>query len=1106
MNCHRFHALCGFLVLLLASSAFAQFSSSVQGTVVDPSGAAVAKAQVDITNLDTGVVGHETSDAGGNFRFNSLPPGRYSVNIVLAGFATENVPLTLTTGETRSLPVTLHVAGAQQSIQVTDQAPVLDTADSRLQMTIESKQLHELPLPGENFAGLTALAPGVEGLGVTVGTNPTANSSGLPPQIPDNFATELPVDASANGRSLLSNMFIVDGLDVTSNITGGTANLSPNPDSIQEFTIQTNTFSVQYGRSGSIIAASTTKSGTDAFHGSASDFFTDQHFWASPTLGGAYAPFKSNNLSGTVGGPIIPGHHSYFFFSIEPLRSTFSTGNQLFTFEDPQFVQYAAANFGGSLGTQLLQQYPIKPTTASPANPPVLAGSYFSDPNPLTCVTTTSANIPCNLPVVDTGSYAASPYRNGLQFNTRIDQYFGKDRLYGNFYRMVHNDQAPSVRTDMDSTAHYDTNSLQVNETHTFSPTVLNEGTFGFIRVQGIASETGPFSVPVVNVVGQSTGFGVGFAEGNFIQHNYRWRDVLTVIHGTHSIKMGYEGWHGDDVALFGPAYSHPTFDFDNLLDLVQDAPHDENNLSYNPLTGGPEAGQYVFTATTGGAFIEDTWKAKRNLTITAGLRWDDYGNPYPVKNTVLGNFFLGAGQTAAEKVANGSSIEVGHVFNHSITSFSPRLGVAWDPAGDGKWVVRGGIGAYHDWPTLGIDENGLKANPPSFVLPTFLTGTTNPPIFALGTSDTYPFNFPYPSLPPTSLDAHGGLAGSQIAIGGMDPNMVAPRTITFVGSVQHELPGKLVASAGYSGSRSNKLLDGSVLNQFPGTDINRIAGDLITNLNTLTRLNPSFGAISYTTNNVSSRYDAFIATVERRFGSGQITASYTHSSSWDYGQLYPDQTQIHQYWQPSAFDVPNRFSFTGSYEIPVHKMESAVLNRVLRGWQLAGTAIAQSGLPFTVYNTAPFSPIWNDNSCNTTVTPSCQVVGNSGGDYNADGNNYDVPDVLRSYSTPKGIQAYRNGIFGANDFAAPTLGAEGNERLNRFSGPGFFDVDASLIKQTAITERVNLQLRFEFFNVLNHSNLNGVDSNLADLGSTFGTTTQAFNPRWLQIAAKVTF
>ena len=162
-------------------------------------------------------------------------------------------------------------------------------------------------------------------------------------------------------------MFIVDGLDVTSNITGGTANLSPNPDSIQEFTIQTNTFSVQYGRSGSIIAASTTKSGADTFHGSASDFFTNQHLWANTPFTGpdGYAPFKSNNLSGAIGGPIIPHHHSYFFFSIEPLRSTFSTGNQSYTFEDPQFVQFAQTNFPNSLGTQILTNYPIKPTSSS---------------------------------------------------------------------------------------------------------------------------------------------------------------------------------------------------------------------------------------------------------------------------------------------------------------------------------------------------------------------------------------------------------------------------------------------------------------------------------------------------------------------------------------------------------------------------------------------------------------------------------------------------------------------------------------------------------------------------------------------------------------------
>jgi hypothetical protein len=1084
---------------LFASAAVAQFSANVLGTVADPSGAAVAQAQVDLTNLDTGVVARVASSAEGNFRFNSLAPGHYEVNISQKDFASQKVSFTLTTGENRSLPVTLHVSGAQQSVDVTDQAPVLDTADSRLQQTIESKELHELPLPGQNFAGLTALAPGVEGLGVTVGTNPSANSSGLPSQIPDNFATELPVDASANGRSLLSNMFIVDGLDITSNITGGTANLSPNPDSIQEFTIQTNTFSVQYGRSGSIVAASTTKSGTDSYHGSVSDFFTNQHLWArTPFTGPEYAPFKSNNLSGTIGGPILPHRHSYFFFSIEPLRSTFSTGTQAYSFEAPEFMQYAQDNFPGSLGTQLLQQYPVKPTSG---NQVIDTGADIFGAD---CGTPAAGNIPCALPMVDQGNYSASPYRNGLQFNTRIDQYFGHDRLYGNFYRMVHNDQAPSVRTDMDSTAHYDTNSLQVNETHTFSPNTLNEGMFGFIRVQGIASQTGPFSVPVVNVVGQSTGFGVGFAEGNFIQHNYRWRDVLTTIRGSHSIKVGYEGWHGDDVALFGPAYSHPTFDFNSLLDLVQDQPHDESSLAYDPLTGQPTVGQYVYAATTGGLFVEDTWKARRNLTVTYGLRWDDYGNPYPKQGTLLANFFLGSGQTEAEKVANGSSIQVRHVFNHVLTSFSPRVGVAWDPFNDGKWVVRGGVGVYRDWPTLGVDENGLKGNPPGFILPTFLTGTTNPPIFALGGSNKYPFGFPYPSLPPTSLDGHGGLTGAQLSIGGMDPNMSAPRTITFVGSVQHELPLKLVASVGYSGSRSNHLLTGSVLNQFPGTDINRFAGNLIENQNVLTRLNPSFGSIGYTTNGVSASYNAFIATLQRRFGSGQISASYTRSSSWDYGQSYPDQTQILNYWQPSTFDTPNRFSFTGSYDIPVKKLDNGALDHILRGWQIAGTAIAQNGLPFTVYTNEPFTPVWNDPSCANTLVSTCQVIGNTGGDYNADGSNYDIPNVARSYSTPTGINAYLNGIFNPTDFTVPTLGAEGNERMNRFRGPGYFDLDASLIKQTAITERVQLQLRFEFFNLLNHSNLNGVDANLAD--GTFGRTTSVFNPRWLQIAAKVTF
>jgi hypothetical protein len=1088
--------VCMLVSFVAIPSALAQFSASVQGTVADPSGASVPKARVQIQQTDTGVTRTMETGTGGQFSFGSLAPGSYQITIVAKGFADQVIDLSLTTGEPRNVSIAMRVAGSEQTVTVSARVPVLDPGDSRLQTTIESKELHSLPLQGQNYLGLTAMAPGVTGLGITVGTDSTngmwTNGSGTSSQIPDNFATELPVDASANGRSLLSNMFIVDGLDVTSDITGGVTNLSPNPDSVQEFTVETNTFSVQYGRAGSIIAMTTTKGGTNQFHGDASYFFTDQHLWArTPFTGPAYAPFKSNNISGAIGGPIVPHKQSYFFFSIEPLRSTFSTGSQAYTFEDPQFVTYAAQQFPGSLGTELLQKYPIKPVS----NRTVLATG--NDIFPGTCGTSDTGNIPCSLPMIDQGSYAASPYRNAIQFNTRIDQDFGNDRLYGNFYRMVHDDQAPSVRTDMDSTSHYDTNSLQVNETHTFNSHLLNEGMFGFLRMQGIINQTGPFSVPVANVVGQGTGLGIGFSEGNFIQHNYRWRDVATFVHGSHSIKVGYEGWHGDDQALFAGVYSHPSFDFNNLLDLVQDNAHDESSLSYDPITGKPTPGQYLFDATIHGVFVEDTWQALRNLTVTAGLRWDSFGNPYPTDNTILANFFLGSGGSQQEKVGNGSAIQVNHVFNHAITGFSPRIGVAWDPTRQGKWVVRGGVGLYRDWPTLGTDENNLKGNPPGFVLPTFLTGTTAPPVFAQGTSNTFPYGYTYPSLPSTTLDDHGGLAGAQLTIGGIDPNLRSPRTVTFVVSVQHEFPYKIVASAGYSGSRSNQQLTGSQFNQAPGTDINRFAGDLIVHNNVLTRLNNSFGAINYTTNGNKGSYNAFIASVQRRFQSGSVSASYTRSVSMDYGQQYPDQNIISQYWQSSAFDVPNRFSFQGNYTIPVPKYQERFVNGLLGGWGISGTSVAQDGLPFTVYTSAPFQPQLDDSGNVIGLLPGS-------GDYNADGYNYDWPNVNRKYSTSTSHQDYLIGLFGSADFSVPTMGSEGNESPNRFRGPGFFNVDMSAYKRTPITESTALELRFEFFNLFNRMNLNQVDGNLAD--GTFGRSTSAFNPRWVQLGAKFTF
>jgi hypothetical protein len=245
--------------------------------------------------------------------------------------------------------------------------------------------------------------------------------------------------------------------------------------------------------------------------------------------------------------------------------------------------------------------------------------------------------------------------------------------------------------------------------------------------------------------------------------------------------------------------------------------------------------------------------------------------------------------------------LQQGNVFNHSLADvFSPRIGVAWDPTGKATWVVRGGFGIYHDWPTLGNDENGLKGNPPGFVVPTFFGGSATPPIFALGTSATTPSGFPYPPLPGSSLDSHGGIVGSQFNVGGIDSNLGSPVTYNYTATLERRIVRDIVASIADSGSQSRDLITGSgqQTNTSYGVDINRFAGDLIANYPSPKRLNPSFGAVTYAQNGAVSRYNALILAIRGRLSTrGYFNASYTRSSSKDDAQIYPTFTNLHQYY-----------------------------------------------------------------------------------------------------------------------------------------------------------------------------------------------------------------
>ncbi len=1132
------------LQIMVSTACYAQFNGSLQGSVQDTKGAAIPGASITLVMVDTGVTQKTTSNGEGIYHIDSLAPGNYTVSATAQGFSQAQVSFKLTTYQVRNISLTLAVGKVASTVTVTSQAPLLDTSDSRFQETLGATALEDLPMNGRNPTSELDIVPGVTG---------TGSGGAL------NFNTENYVDISANGQGQNGNMYIVDGLDVTSTIRPGVLNLTPNADVVQEISVQTNTYTVDYGRAGSIQTVMTTKSGANAFHGLASDYYTYQGLTARGEFGVPQpiplSPFHSDNMSFAVGGPIIPHKQLFFFVGYEPYLSLTSNGTALVGFEDPAFTKFAEAAEPNSPEVQLMAKYPVAQVVnvklASTAGD-LWSNTLATPAQQQACANGTGnvtaydgVTIPCSTPVFDSGNFNSSSYENAEQYNIRVDKYWKNDRLYGQFFRNTINEGGPSLRPAFNETDNYYEFSIQANETHMFSPDTLNEGMFGYNRVQGITPQTGLFTVPIVSVFQLGTGWGDGFADGNFIQHSYHWRDVLTHVAGSHSVKAGFEAWRSDDIALFAGAYDQPNLFFTNMIDFIANNPYSETGISYNPVTGAYEPANYGYKETTFGAFAEDTWKVTRRLTVNYGMRYDNFGNPYiALPGTVLANFHLGTGGNFSQQVANGVMTQQPHVFNHDINwIFSPRAGVAWDPRGDGKWVVRGGIGLFHNEFTLGNAENGLKGNPPGYVEPTFYNnGSTAAPIFGYGTQNTPPFGFPAPAFVGHPLDAKGGIAGSQINVGGTAVNMSSQPTITWSGGVERELTKNLVASFGYSGTHSWNLVIGGENpgNTSYGVDVNIFPGDLIehptfnpngvwTGNGAQTRLNSSFGAITYAFNGSRANYYAFIAAIKGQIGKrGFLTASYTRSSAMDDWGNYPEgyvatkgtSYDVSQWYSPSALNAPNRVSIGFSYDVPGISGGNGLVKRITDGFNLAGTVVLQSGNPFFVDNTNPLALI---DTAGVTVTESNYeselaaghiTFSPSSGNYSADGDNFNVPNVV-SYAQKKNRKAYEytgvlnSGVVSHTQFAQPTFvasGTEGNEKLDRFSNPGYADTDFTIKKTIVITGTVNFQLRLDTFNLFNRVNLDGVDNNYGDASAFFGTTTGNLPPRHLVVSGRLNF
>ena len=694
--------------------------------------------------------------------------------------------------------------------------------------------------------------------------------------------------------------------------------------------------------------------------------------------------------------------------------------------------------------------------------------------------------------------FAASPFYNALQYNFRLDHYFTqKDRVYLSYYNDSFDQQQTAPRAGLQALDIMRNRYGQADYTHTFSSRLLWESSFAFASVGGANGQDANLKVPEINVTGQSEGFhiGGGWGPGEFRGPMYNWRSVLSLVSGKHTWKFGFDGGHGIEHGDFTPTNVRPNFNFNNLVDLAQDIPFNESVGAYNPLTG--QAGSVVFGGQTTpfGFFAQDDWKVKSNLSLTLALRWDDYTNHSPWGNSgfQFSSLILGTGSSFDDQVANAAVRVVPSVFKNSMTNlWSPRIGFAWDPTKTGSWSIRGGIGVYHDWVVLGQTVDQTRLNPPGLISPTFFTGSTGvQPIFALAPSGTYPFNFPLPAIPAGSVDAKGGIVGTQAGVTSLDRNMKAPLAVNYVIGVEHQLPWKLVAGANYSGSRGYNQLNGSDVNRCAGCAVLTPTGEQVN------RLNDSFGSINLVNNANASTYNSMILTLRGNAGArGNFQASYTLSHAMSYpesntrfdqdaGLNIPDQHAYFNYFADANWDVRQRFSMSGAYRLP--GMPSGIGKVLTSGWELTSIAAVQTGTPFWVIDNRPLS---------------------AGGDYNADGLNYDIPNApSQDFSGSHSRQQYINGLFVASDFPAPAAGTEGNLKRNTYRNPGMIQLDASILKNNHIPwigEQGNLQFRFDFLNVLNHVNLGPVDAFMGD--GSFGKVTSALAARTLQLGVRVSF
>ena len=1096
---------------------WAQFTSAIEGTVTDASGAVVPGATVSLKNEETGATQTVQTQDTGYYRFPTLSSAVFTVSVSAPGFQTtvrEHVRLEV--ASTQTVNLRLAVGGTSSVVSVSGEAAAVETSEARVSGEIGEKALHDLPLSGRNFYTLVVLTPGVSGI-ASSGGQAYAQATG------DIFNPEYGINLNANGSRAESNSFLIDSASIDSTQRSGVTNINPNAEDVQEVRVAANNFSAEFGRNGAALVNIITKQGTNRFHGTVGFYHTDNKLQARNEFQSAVPVFRRNEGAWSLGGPIWK-NHTFFFLSMDILRSgvAFSEAATVLT---PDFMDYVNTNYPDNVSNQVLQTY-IKPAygtggvnpnsniqTAGEMTGSNCTGSTLITPDSM------GISVPCNLPVTGVTNYSATNPRNGFQYTARVDHSFNGDRDKV-FMTFNHTDLhqvafgAPFVYPAFNTIEPTYSEHFAADWVHA-SQSWVNEAGFSTQRPYGNLSVNDP-QVPGIAISGLSPGgnnsetFQQGWGPNAFVQNNFEWRDVASLTRGSHSLKIGGNVTRGRADHESSRVFDRPDFTFNSIFDFANDAATAETGIGFNPVTGAVGDPLYSLMRTGSlSAFVQDDWKLKPNLTVSMGFRYEDFFNPSDATGEVCEMKFPSSGPLPT-MIKNGV-MSCGHnMFKHTMNTFSPRLGFAWDPTKQGKMSVRGGIGIFFDRPSDQLDNNYYTNTPRFAVGGAFSNTPGNTPLFALGTTSTPPYNYPLPpGLVPTTLpdlNAQGGLLNGSASVQVVNPDMPAAYMENWFLGVQRALSTTWVAEVDYVGSVGRRL--------YATYNVNRFDGDLIQHGGSFTGLVPGFSSINYGQANESSSYNGLSVALKKTLGGGlTFNGSYTYSKAIDDssrldGPLHVDAFNDSRERGLADFDVRNRLAFTTLWTIPSpHNM--GLFDKVLAGWEVTNVTILQAGPPFSPVCTTSFAPVFDSGGA---------VVGNTGCDYNADGANSDFPNVPSFGNTKTGLSRsdYLQGIFNcggspncSNVFPAPGLGQEGNLGRNTFHGPGYANTDFSVIKNTKIPwflghEGANLQFRAEFFNVFNRVNLTNVNNQIN--GAAFGQSTSTYPARDIQFAMRLAF